>query len=327
ARPGAIMRFGNAGTGIRPGSRTGLPAPSGGCYRDGEVHKYQLGGVLRRCAQQTRGLLMNSYHSRISVSRWLRQGATSAGLTILSLVVSAVAGGEQKPHAAPTKFGIRVRALWHTSWLGNELPASAPPFCAGTSSEDNPACQSVAQEVSDIWVRPDGAIFATGKWGEVGIWAGIIRDATWENTFDSWGTRGDGWGGVICANQPYAWISAYAQHTDEKGWQTPNGNGEPQTPPPGKAWFGVRRFHLNGSIGAGWRGKNGRGPDGSFLVIAESEPLGNLPMKARMFLAWLRTKNISTSAIRARGASWCLTPRVCRALARYLACNSQAAWR
>src|SRR5205085_5623407 len=72
--------------------------------------------------------------------------------------------------ASVASSGLAADLSYTTSWFGNSFPGGVPTAGQpGTGSW-------VQSSVNDIWVAPDGRVFACSEWDEVGNENGIYKD-------------------------------------------------------------------------------------------------------------------------------------------------------
>lgn len=170
------------------------------------------------------------------------------GLLCIAAIAATAMLGAAPPAQSPTSPPLLPAVV---GWIGNSF-----------SGKD----AWVLQDIEDICVTPDGALFTNVNWEEAGGNVQFFKDGEMRAAAGhthGWGLNG-GW--AVAANSRYLFI---AQQVDSEG----GGLKGESWPAKGFVWTGVsRRLRSNIKVGApfeGGRGKEGDVLPNSFLPIVE----------------------------------------------------------
>lgn len=175
---------------------------------------------------------MKRYRSLVKFKAYFIAGLIAC--TLVALYINPTGGAE-----SPYK----------TSWLGNT-------FGGGNKWVQN--------QISALYVTPDGTIYTNSWWDEGGREAGIYKDGDVIGMLSDthgWGRLG---GEAVTANGKYIYAAMQ---------QEPSGKPGEDYPADGTKWYCVRRYNLSGSPAPF---PKGRGWDRSILIVSQSGPVTGL---------------------------------------------------
>ncbi len=180
-------------------------------------------------------MLRLNFHANPKILRFL---FTLIGALIATVLIAVywVASGVQT-------------TTYKTSWIGNTFGGGA---------------KWVQNQVTDMYVSPDGTVYTNSPWDEGGREAGVYKNG------DAVAKAGDihGWerfGGIaVTASKQYMYVAMSQGHLDGKDTEYPAAK---------QSWYCVRRYDLSGKP-APWT--DGKGWDKSMLVVSDKNEVSGL---------------------------------------------------